>query len=258
MAPRLPRKSRPAESPPPIGDNSDAVEEGQRVQFLSIISKYDGALADLEVAQGPVRAARKQLSSIKGLAKAAGIPAWRLEQRYEEMQRPAFENADNIAAEARERRWAGIITPEQLKMHTAKDTPDEVRDAVDWRSAGYKAGVLGRAATLPEGMPTRYTQDFLGGHEDGRKSYLLTLAEAVPKPKGASAQQIAEQAAREFKQDNPEVDLDAEAKKLKGSKFMERSAPDDGFEISEEERAAQKPRQAIVEVREAAEEEPAL
>lgn len=238
-----------------IGDNSQAVEEASRVQFLSLLAQYDGALGELEIAKGPVKAAQKKLSSITGLAKAAGIPKWRLLQRHEEMSRPAFENAENIAAEARERRWAGIITPEQLKMHEEKNTPDEVRDAVDWRSAGYKSGVLGRAATLPEGMPARYTQDFLSGHEDGRKSYMLTLAQNAPKPMGMTAAELAAKAAADFESDEPEPgfydEQRAEREAIRAAKAslenMERTPEEDGFESTAEELAAQTLRPSVQE-----------
>src|SRR6185369_7335545 len=101
--PHVARKLNSAQSETPaIGHNSQAEEEASRVQFLSILSQYDSALGEVELARGPLKAAQKKVSSIKGLAKAAGIPAWRLEQRHDEVQRPPHENADNIIAEARE------------------------------------------------------------------------------------------------------------------------------------------------------------
>ncbi len=160
------------------GDNSAAVEEASRVQFLSLLSQYDAALSDLEIAKGPVKAAQKKIASITGLAKAAGVPKWRLLQRHDEMNRPPHENADNIIAEARERRWAGIITPEQLKMYEDKNTPQEAMDGIDWQSRGYRLGVLGRAAVLPEGLPPRFTQAFLEGHADAKKAEREAIAKA--------------------------------------------------------------------------------
>lgn len=228
------------------GHNSAAEEEASRVQFLSILSQYDGALGEVEVARAPLKAAQKKVSSIVGLAKAAGIPKWRLEARHDEMNRPPHENADNIIAEARERRWAGIISPEQLRMYEEKTAPEEVMDASDWSSRGYKIGVLGRAADLPDGMPSRFTQDFMGGYDDGRKSYMLTLAKNAPKPKGAKAKDIAADA--ESKVDEmPEVDIEGAAKALKNSDFMKTGAPDAEFEMTDEEREAQKLRPSVQE-----------
>lgn len=252
MARRLSRNTAP-ESPAPIGDNSAAVEEGARVQLISIMSQYDAALGELEVAQAPVKAARKKLSSIKGLAKAAGIPAWQLEARHDEMQRPTFENAANAEAEAKQRKWLGIITPEQQKMFTGGDTPQETQDEGHWAGEGYKAGLLNKAAQLPEAIPERFVQVWLKAHGDGRKSFLLTIAENVPKPKGMTAQQVAEQAARDFAED--QAAERASIRKAKES--LDAMVPvitdedplgvNDGFELSEEEIAAQKPRKAIQE-----------
>lgn len=216
-----------SEDPAPIGHNSAAEEEANRVQFLSVLSQYDQALVDCEEPKAALKAAQKKVSTIVGLAKSIGIPKWRLEQRHNEMSRPPHENADNILAEARERRWAGIITPEQLKMYEEKTTPEEVMDASDWRSRGYKIGVLGRAANLPEGMPARFTQDFMEGHGDGRKSYLLTLAKNAPKPKGTKAADVAADAAKKLAEDPEQLDIEAAARKLKNDpKFMARGAPD--------------------------------
>ncbi len=60
---------------------------------------------------------------------------------------------DPIIQEARERRWAGIISPEQLRMYEEKNTPEEVLDATDWGARGLRelAGERERALSFPWG-----------------------------------------------------------------------------------------------------------
>lgn len=253
MAPRLTNRStrKPQSAPPPAreaksGDNLREVEEAERVQLISFVSRLSTADAAVEEAKVPYDAAKKAKNQLFALAKAAD-PTWTrkyLERRMEEMNRTGFENADEAAREARHRRWLGILTPEQQKMHLDGDTPAEARDEVDFETEGYKAGLRGLAAKPPEKVPARFVQPWMRGHERGFKSQLEAIAANVPKPKGTSAQAVAEQAAREFKADNPEVDLDKAARKLRNDpKFMERKP--EAFEATEEELAAQKPRQAL-------------
>jgi hypothetical protein len=190
------------------------------------------------------------------------------------MAQSSGENARQSAREARHRKWLGITSPEQQKMHLEEGTPAEARDEEDWNTEGYKLGLRGRAAELPPTMDARFTQPFMKGHEVGFKAYLATLAENAPKPKGMTAEEVAAKAAEDFAKDNPEIDVEKAARKLKNDpKFMDRSAPpeggdetvdaggcappvvvgagpDDGFEATPEELAAQKPRQAVVEARE--------
>lgn len=259
MAKRLPKSDAPP-ADAKIGHNADVEDESNRVQFISIMNKLDAAEVEIEAARAVLKTKQGVRKQVIGLAKAAGIPEWQLKARQEELARPSFENVANVAAENKQRRWLGIVTPEQMEMHLGGGTPEEVRDEHDWKAEGFKAGILNKAATLPEGIPERFVQPYLQGHELGRNDYLLTLAKNVPKPKGKTAQQVAEEAARDFKADNPEVDLDAAAKKLKNSDFMKTGAPEadapdgDGFEATPDELAAQKPRKAIQE-KAAAEEE---
>jgi hypothetical protein len=307
MAPRLnsrrqtarTRSVAPADPAPSpgIGDNinSAAQEEWERIQLIRFVGQLDAADIEVERAQGPYKAALASRAAIKKQAQGAGFTADELKQRREEMAATAGENARKASRETKHRKWLGITNPEQQKMHLEEGTPIEARDELDWQSEGYKRGLRGRGPDLPDGMDARFTQPFLKGHEIGWKEYLEALAQNAPKPKGMTAQQVAEQAAREFKADNPEIDVEAAARKLRNDpKFMDRSAnetmtgeevaaaatqvlseivdgikggddtvdalgpvppvvalarPDEPFEATEEELAAQKPRQAVQEAR---------
>lgn len=260
MAARLSNKpARQTPKPPPtIGDNSQYREEEERIQLISFLAKATKTAAEIEVARAPFDQAKKAHNQVFSLAKAANPEFTRkyLEKKMEEMNRSAGENARLKAMEARHDRWLGILTPEQLKLHTEGNTPREAMDEMDWQGRGYSAGLRGMSPTLPDGIPPRMDQPFMKGHGIGYAEYQQALEANVP-----GAHRLREQAAVDFKDDNPEVDVAAAARKLKNDpQFMARGAPEpvpldtkaealvkdvqpltdeEDFEASEEELAAQ-------------------
>lgn len=277
MGKRLPgggRRGAGTQDAPPrdavIGDNSR--EEAERVQLISFVSRLSGAEDEVQRAKGPYDAAKKAKNQIFALARAAE-PTWTrkyLERRIEEMNSTTRENAEMAAQEARHRRWLGILTEEQAKLALGAETPQEVKDEAHWHSEGYKAGLRGQEAKAPPECGERFLQHYLKGHERGRSDSIDALAKNVPKPAGTTAEQIAAQAKADFQEDNPELDVDAAARKLKNDPaFMARSGgeeepvtgPDnveDGFEATPEELAGQTTRQAVVGAREGADDDEAV
>lgn len=245
MASRVPQRPRQAprsqsEATATIGDNSQHREEEERVQLISFIAKATQTLAERDVAQVPFDNAKKAHNRIFSLAKAANPIFTRkyLEKKMEEMNRSPSENAEAKAMESRHDRWLGILTPEQQKMFTEPGTPQEARDEYDWEARGYSMGLRGQGPTLPEGIPPRMDQPFLKGHGVGYAEYRKALEANVPgKPR------LAQQAEADYAEDNPEVDVEAAARRLKGSGFMVTDATDESldepFEASEAELAAQ-------------------
>lgn len=264
MAPRVPQKPRQAPKPSapvrqpgqpaPPTDNMHG-EEAERVQLISIVAKLSQADIAIEAAKVPLKAAQDARKKIVGLGKAAGFTAAELNKRLEEMQNPARDNPAKFAREERHRKWLGIINPEQAEMQLADKAPSDAKDEAHWKAEGYKAGLRQLPTNPPIECPERHVQAFMKEHERG---YLETATANAPGQKG-----IREQAAKDFKDDNPEVDVAAAARKLKNSAFMERGAPeaedpasipeapstssdpDQGFEATEEELAAQSTRQAV-------------
>lgn len=248
MAPRVPRSPRqPAQPAATIGDNSKYREEEERVQLISFIAKATQTAAAVEEHRAPFDAAKKAHTQVFHLAKAANPEFTReyLLKKMKEMNRSPQENAEKKAMEARHDRWLGILTPEQQKMHLEPGTPQEAKDEVDWQSRGYSSGLRGLEPKLPEGIPPRMDQPFMKGHGIGYAEYRAALEANVP-----GGKRLREQAAEEFKSDNPEVDLDKAARDLKKSGFMNREPIPEivdedplgvnaGFEATEEELAAQ-------------------
>ena len=218
-----------------IGDNSAAVEEADRIQLISIVSKLSAAEDAIEVARAPLKAAQDHRKTIIGLGKAAGFSAGELKARLEEMKTPSREMAQRAAREHTHRRWLGILDADQSKLMLGDEAPMEAKDEAHWKAEGYKAGLRQMAPTPPTEVPERFVQAYMHEHERGLNE---VLAANIP---GKS--RLAQQAEADYAADNPEVDVDAAARKLRNSDFMVTDATDEGldepFEASEAELAAQ-------------------
>jgi hypothetical protein len=181
------------------GDNSAALEEANRVQLISIVSRLSAAEGPIEQATVVLKAARKERSKIIGLAKAAGFPAWEVEARLAEMKRPAREMAEIEKRERQQRRWLGILDDEQSELILGEKVPDDARDEAHWKGEGYKAGLRQMSSTAPPECPAMHTQAFMKEHERGLKEVLTAN---VP---GGKRLSVAEKAAADFKADNPDA-----------------------------------------------------
>lgn len=210
--------------------NSDAAEEADRIQLISIISKLSAAEEEIERAKGPYDAAKAARKKIIGLGKAAGFQAKELEARMAEMVEDSREQEERIAREAKHRRWLGIIRPDQPSLNLDGQTPEEVRDEAYWRAEGLKAGYRRLPATPPEGIPERFVQTWLAERARG----------AAEVPTDHDEETMGEQAAREFREDNPDVVIERGA-----------SEPEEAFAATDEELKAQNARRAVQERREA-------
>lgn len=260
MAPRVPaggrraaaKKIDVAPNPRPgvgPGDNKppkEDLEEAERVQLISFISRITTADGAVEQAKGPFDAAKKNRTQLFNLAKAAGFSRKLIERRMEEMNTPTREMAAEVAREDKHRRWLGIVRPDDEQQSLLGSGPQEPRDEFHWRGEGYKAGLRQAERSPPPACPERHVQAFLQDYDRGLETVLKANA---PRPMPPT---VAQQAAADFQADNPEIDVAAAARKLKKDpKFMDRTAPpdpDDGFEATEEELAAQAGRRAAEEV----------
>src|SRR6202012_2770597 len=94
--------------------------------------------------------------------------------------------------------------------------PEEARDEVDWEATGFRAGLRGEAATIPGGVPPRFHQAYLKGHEQG----LLRIApRKTPEPAPVAAPVVVEE---DFEMD--EAELRAQAGRVMRSEFMDTSS----------------------------------
>lgn len=275
-APRAPKIDHNPKAEP--GDNS--LEEAERIQLISFVSRLTAADGEIAAAQAPLKNAQAQRKQVVNLAKAAGFTAEELKARMKEMNDPARDNPQKIARETRHRRWLGIIRPEddQGRLDLA---PAEVQDEAHWAGEGYKAGLRQMERKPPPECAERFVQPWLARYDLGLKEVLTANA-----PKSMTA--VRDRAAADFKDDNPEVDVEAAARRLRNDpKFMARGADteegakageggenaaapeasvdtagdkpagaEEPFEATEEELQGQAPRRAIQERRAAEEGEP--
>lgn len=251
MAKRVPTN---VEAPPRVGgmgDNAREIEEGERIQLISIVGKIAKHDEECDAAKLVLDTARKARNATYKIAGAAGFTRKEIEARMEEMQRPTHENVAEEIRVSRHRRWLGIITPEQREMHLSDTTPQAAKTLMDWSSEGYKVGMLAKERKAPAGVTGEEEQAFLRGYDSGKKDGADAIA-ANLKPS------VREQAAADFAADTgmDEEALKKAARKLKNDEsFMDRSAPGDGFEASEEELEAQRARPSVQETEAQAQED---
>lgn len=266
--PAAPKMTAPKRTgPAPAGDNSLHGEEAERVQLISIVAQLSAADDGIEAAKVPLKAAQAKRKTVIGLGKAAGFPAKVLERRLEEMKMGTREMAVIEAAERKQRRWLGIIDADQASLILGDQAPQEAKDEAHFRGEGLKAGLRNLAAVPPPGIPERFVQAWLQERERG----VALAAPSFPDAVDGRVKPVGEQAADDFAADNPEVDIDAAAKALKKSSFMDRSQGEDpadpgpedppvagldpalvdeGFEATPEELAAQSTRRTLEDARE--------
>lgn len=259
MARKLPTAPKHIDQAPAgEGHNSAALEEANRVQLISLVSRLSAAEGPIELAAANLKAARKERSKIIGLAKAAGFPAWEVEARLAEMKRPTREMAEIAVRETKQRKWLGILDDEQTELMLGDKVPPDAKDEAHWAGEGYKAGLRQMSNTPPPECPQMHTQAYMKAHERGLKEVLTAN---VP---GGARLSVRDQAAKDFAEDNPEPGTPeakaaerkaiARAKesleKLGGTEEQVAAAQEasrklaadtieEPFEMTEEERAAQ-------------------
>jgi hypothetical protein len=220
MASKVPNSARApkgAAAPRAIeGHNSAAVEEADRIQMISIVSKLSAADDAIEAARVPLKAAQDHRKTIIGLGKAAGFSAKELGARLDEMRMGTREMAEQAAREHKHRRWLGILDADQAELMLGSAAPQEAKDEAHWAGEGLKAGLRQMSSTPPTECPERFVQAFMKAHERGLKDVLTAN---VP-----GGQRLREKAEADFKEDNPEIDIAKAARKLKNDpEFMART-----------------------------------
>lgn len=203
MATRVTSRSQSAPTtaaPAGVGHNSEDREEAERLQLISFISQLGAADAAVEAAKAPFDAAKKARRQIILYAKAAGFTAEEIAARRQEMDTPSRDMAEQAARERKHRIWLGILDPEQTELF-AGNTPVEVKDEAHWRAEGYKNGLRGGDTKPPKECPERFVQPWLQERARGWDTAVEAMKANAPKPMPS----VREQAAADFKADNPDV-----------------------------------------------------
>lgn len=143
---------------------------------------------------------------------------------------------------------------QQPELFPGDETPTAARDEMAWEAEGYHRGLRGALEELQDGDPPAFHQAIMRGYREGQAKTQARFAEAMAL-KQREGEPDAGQEAVDLNSDDaldPDVIAD-KADELKRSSFMDRTAPEEEFEASDDELAQQSTRKAVVEGREGGE-----
>jgi len=140
--------------------------------------------------------------------------------------------------------------------------PQEAKDEALWEAEGFMLGRQGKLNIIPDGCPTRFHQTVMKAAEKGMEltqQEFLTAQEAIKRrsqpdagaaPKDLNAKAEPEPGSREAKKaEKAAVQRAKDSLEAMGKGAEKPDEPKEEFETSAEERAAQKPRLAIVDAK---------
>jgi len=139
---------------------------------------------------------------------------------------------------------------QQPELFPGEETPTAARDEMAWEAEGYHRGLRGDLEEIQSGDPPAFHQAIMRGYREGQAKTQERVAAAM-ELKQREGEPDASQEAVDLNGDDaldPDVIAD-KADELARSSFMDRSAPDEDFEASEDELAQQSTRKAVVESR---------
>lgn len=198
------------------GNNAKAIEEAEKAQLLSFFFKLRAQQKKVDAAKAILDGEKAEMTDIFRLAKAAHFDRKELQALLDDSASNTKDLAESEQRRRRHREWVGLPNGASELDMFGEETPVEVRDAAWWGADGYRAGMRDDEPAPPKECAERFIQPWMQGYHRGaedRKAAIATAAEAPP----------------------PAPEPAAPAVEPKG----------DGFEMSEEELAAQKGRQDI-------------
>jgi hypothetical protein len=229
MARALKKDQEPAPPPsghnkPPLSDeDAAALTTHYELKIREAQRKVDAIQIDLKSARDVVNGHFKRMTADLGFS--------RKEFEAEVIATANMSEAEYLAAErkrARLHRLAGKNPGEQLDLVDAIE--DTVDDEIAAEAEGYRAGRRADDPSPPKHIAGIMQPAWMRGWHKGQEENGLRLARAaeVLKARDAPPATVGEQASGDFAEDNPEIDVDAAARKLKNDPaFMDRSAPAD-------------------------------
>lgn len=229
MARALKKDQEP--TPAPAGHNKGPLSEEDaaaltthyELKIREAQRKVDAIQVDLKSARDVVNGHFKRMTADLGFT--------RKEFEAEVIEIANKTEAEYLAGErrrARLHRLAGKNPGEQLDLEEV--IADTVDDEIAAEAEGYRAGRRADDPTPPSHIAGIMQPAWMRGWHKGQEENGLRLARAaeVLRAREAPAPTVGEQAAADFADDNPEVDVEAAARKLKNDPaFMDRSAPDE-------------------------------
>lgn len=210
------------------GQAPGLTDDQKKALFLYHLDNCRKQNAALETAMEAVRAVRKLRNRIRHEAHGDGFPL----KKIDEILFKEGLSQKDLEVEAELFHWmdkaAGVPVGGQLELFAK--TPVETKDALDWEAEGFRAGLRGHDATLPEAVPPRFHQSWLKGRMKGQEELAWGLSEAghivdrrADLGAGGSVQLQPEPEAGEQDASDPKVAA-KQARKLKEAGFMDTKA----------------------------------
>lgn len=232
-------------------DNLREIEEAERAQLISIVSRLQAQGRKVSTAKAAYDAERGAMNELFRHAKAASnFQRQELQALLDDLN---MEGGSKSLVEAEKRRrrfreWLGLPHGEAQMDFFAEGSPPEVQDEAAARADGYRAYHRGQPCEAPEHIHPRHVNAFTQGWHDAEAA--TALAMKMTAPRVASDPEL---------EDEPEDEPDihelrrrerAEDAALRES--LERMG--DGFEAEPDELSQQTGRQVIQAKRDGADE----
>lgn len=167
-------------------DNLKAVEEAERAQLISFVSRLVQQKRESKKAKDAYDTEKAKETEIFRLAKLAS-PRFlreRLERYIGKLTGGA--SSRDIAEEARVERqheeWLNIPTGATQLDLFSDTTPIEVRDEAYWKAEGYLAYQRGDVCKPPQPCPARFVTVWTAGWNDGQSATIWAMGKVSEAP----------------------------------------------------------------------------
>lgn len=166
------RKPKPVD----IGHNSLTITRDDKKALARFhTNQILSAEPEIERLRGELKGAIAVQKKAFNIAKGDGFPRHMLEREIADLKKPitVVQDEEEIRAILREANELPVGTQMALNFD---NTPQEAKDEIFWKAAGYRAGLRGIGAQLPEGIPPRMDQPYLDGYYKGQEENIMLLA----------------------------------------------------------------------------------
>lgn len=209
-------------------------KEEHRQLLTHHMTKLRTKSAEIDQLRAPLKDAQEEFAALVNEAKADLGKGYTRKYLMTLLEDSTTRLRDLLAEEnrrARDREALGLpvfgVQGDLFGEGAAAKMPEEARDEVHYEAEGYMRGRAGLLEVIPEGTPPRFHQAVQRGYDKGQQAtqedFLAgqALREAMATPD--TAEEPAELNS-EPDETAPEV-VEAKARKLRRSGFMDRSAP---------------------------------
>jgi len=216
-------------------NNLEAIREAEQAQLLSVMSKMRTATAEVDKARAVVKEKVDFVNSILDQAQAAGFKKGEIRELLKDTAVKGTRKDLREVEERRSRFREYLGLPVGTQGDLLDRMPEAAKDELDWRGHGYTAGLRADKPDPKEaGVPERFHQAWLEEwHRGQEKNAWATNPSKAPNPGNAPG------AALPTTTSDASIDTSSTETPSETASTTEPPSPDDNFEASAEELAAQ-------------------